>query len=85
MSMQKRYYLSQTERKLSGVCGGLSEYFDIDPLLVRLAFVALVLCGGGGVLIYILLALLAPNGPIPPSGNAGNTHTSYGSGNYDRG
>lgn len=58
--MEKRFYLSNREKKIAGVCGGLGEYFDIDPLLVRLGFFALTWFFGGGVLLYILLWLLAP-------------------------
>ncbi len=57
---QKRYHLSSTDKKLAGVCGGLAEYFEIDSLLVRIGFLALVFGLGTGVLLYILLWLLAP-------------------------
>jgi len=62
---QKRFYLSQTDKKLGGVCGGLADYFDVDPLLVRIAFVILFFGYGSGLLIYILLWLLAPKSPMP--------------------
>ena len=62
---QKRFYLSTTDKKLTGVCGGIAEYFDIDPLLVRIAFVILTMAYGGGLLVYILLWLLAPKSPMP--------------------
>ena len=58
--MQKRFHLSETDKKIGGVCGGLAEYFGIDSLLVRLAFVILILGYGSGLLAYILLWLLAP-------------------------
>lgn len=58
--MEKRFYLSQTDKKIGGVCGGIAEYFGIDSLLVRIAFIALVLGVGTGVLAYILLWILAP-------------------------
>ncbi|MCR4958119.1 MAG: PspC domain-containing protein, partial [Prevotella sp.] len=35
---QKRYYLSETDKKIAGVCGGIAEYFNVDSLLVRVAF-----------------------------------------------
>ena len=57
--MDKRFQLSSTDRKIGGVCGGLAEYFNIDPLIVRLAFVALFFGWGCGML-YLLLWLLAP-------------------------
>ena len=63
--MNKRFYLSQTDKKLGGVCGGIAEYFGIDSLLVRIAFVALVIGLGTGVFAYILLWLLAPRQNYP--------------------
>ena len=53
--MQKRFYLSATDKKLGGVCGGIAEYFDIDSLLVRVGFVVLVFGLGVGLLAYFLL------------------------------
>lgn len=58
--MRKRFVLSQTDKKLGGVCGGLADHFGIDSLIVRLAFVALILGWGSGLLLYILLWILAP-------------------------
>ena len=59
----KRYYRSKSDRVFAGVCGGLAEYFVIDPLLIRLLFVILALVGGGGVLIYIILWIVAQEKP----------------------
>ena len=58
--MRKRFVLSQTDKKLGGVCGGLADYFGIDSLIVRMAFVALIHGWGSGLLLYILLWILAP-------------------------
>ena len=58
--MEKKFYLSSTDKKLGGVCGGLAEYFSVDSLIVRLTFVALVLGWGSGLLLYLLLWILAP-------------------------
>ncbi|MBR6964212.1 MAG: PspC domain-containing protein [Prevotella sp.] len=58
--MEKRFYLSETDKKIGGVCGGLAEYFDVDSLIVRIIFVVLVLGYGTGLLAYLLLWLLAP-------------------------
>lgn len=60
----KRLYRSLTDRKIAGVAGGLAEYFDTDPLLIRLAFVVLALAGGGGVLIYFILWVITPEKPV---------------------
>ncbi len=58
---QKKFYLSTTDKKIAGVCGGLGEYFGVDSLLVRVAFLILILGYGTGVLAYFVLWLLAPN------------------------
>lgn len=58
--MQKRFYLSKSDKKIGGVCGGIAEYFDIDSLLVRIGFVALMFGYGFGLLPYLLLWILAP-------------------------
>lgn len=50
------------DRKLCGVCGGIAEYFNIDPTIVRLLWLLLVLCAGTGVLAYIIAALVMPEG-----------------------
>lgn len=51
---------SRSERLLGGVAGGIAAYFDIDPVLVRLAFVVLAIAGGSGILIYLLAWLIVP-------------------------
>lgn len=51
---------SRKDRRLAGVCGGLAEHFNIDPLLVRVLFVAFALCGSAGIWAYLLLWLLVP-------------------------
>jgi phage shock protein C len=64
MNTQKRLYRSTQERMFAGVCGGIAEYLDVDPTLVRLFFVALTLLSGGqGLLIYIVLMLVVPERP----------------------
>ncbi|MEI7500259.1 MAG: PspC domain-containing protein [Bacteroidota bacterium] len=60
----KRLYRSLTDRKFVGVAGGLAEYFMMDPLLIRLAFVILTLAGGGGFLIYLILWIVTPENPM---------------------
>ena len=63
----KRLHKSEREKKLCGVCGGLSEYFNIDPTIVRLAWVVFSLLGGSGVLAYIIAALIMPEDPNGPN------------------
>ncbi len=61
----KKLYRSRDEQMLAGVCGGLAEYFGIDPTIVRLLFVATVLLGmGGAVLVYILMMIIVPIDPL---------------------
>ncbi len=60
MDKTKKLYRSTKNRVLGGVCGGLGEYFDIDPSLVRLLLLVVVFMGGGGVLIYIILWIILP-------------------------
>jgi phage shock protein C len=57
---QKRFYLSETDKKLAGVCGGIAEYFNIDSLLVRVGFLLFTFSFGGGLIAYIVLWLCAP-------------------------
>ncbi len=56
----KRFYRSSTDKIIGGVCGGIAEYFNIDPLLVRLAFALLFFGYGTGLLAYLLVWILAP-------------------------
>ena len=59
----KKLYRSRTERWFAGVCGGLGNYFGVDPTLVRVIFVILSLTFGSGFLIYLVLWLIIPNEP----------------------
>lgn len=58
----KRLYRSRRNRMLAGVCGGIAEYANIDPTIVRLIAVVLG-CMGGGLLAYIIAAIVIPNEP----------------------
>jgi len=64
---KKRLYRSQSERMLAGVCGGLADYFDMDPTLVRLLFVLLFFLGGNGILVYLIMMVLVPSEVLPAS------------------
>ena len=59
--MKKILYKLQNGKKIFGVCGGIAEYFDIDPTIVRLLWIFLVFCAGTGILAYIVAALIMPN------------------------
>lgn len=56
----KTLHKSSTNRMIAGVCGGIGERFQIDPTLVRLGFAAFSILGGGGLLLYILAAVVMP-------------------------
>ena len=58
--MEKRFYRSPTEHRIAGVCGGLAEYFNIDPVLVRVIFVVLFLLSGIGLLAYLIFWMVVP-------------------------
>lgn len=60
--MDKRLHRSLTDRKIAGVCGGIAEYLGWDSTLVRLLWVILTLLGGSGVLIYLVLWIVMPDG-----------------------
>lgn len=59
--MKKRLYKIEKGKKLCGVCGGIAEYLNIDPTIVRLLWVFLVFCVGTGILAYIVAALIMPS------------------------
>lgn len=59
----KRLYRSRSERMLAGVCGGIGDYFDIDPTVIRILFVLFALVVGGGLLLYIILLIIMPLEP----------------------
>ena len=61
--MDKKLYKSKTDKKLCGVCGGLAEYLDVDPTIVRLIVVVATFFAGSGILAYIAAALIMPYKP----------------------
>ena len=63
----RRLYRSRDDRVIAGICGGLGEYFGIDAVLVRIAFVVLVFAGGAGLLAYLLLWIFVPEEPERPN------------------
>ena len=60
----KRLYRSREDRMIAGVAGGLGQYFTIDPVLVRLAFVLFGVGTGIGLIAYIILAIVVPERPL---------------------
>ena len=59
--MNKRLYRSNTNKMVAGVCGGIAEYFNVDPTLVRIAWVIASLAFGCGLLAYLLCAIIMPS------------------------
>ncbi|MCR4831285.1 MAG: PspC domain-containing protein [Pseudobutyrivibrio sp.] len=57
----KKLYKS-SDKKICGVCGGIAEYFDVDPTVVRLLWIFFSLWAGGGILAYIIAALIMDDG-----------------------
>ena len=62
--MEKRLYKSSRNKMIDGVCGGIAEYFDVDPTLVRIGLVLFSAMGGAGVLAYIVMAIIVPRDPV---------------------
>lgn len=61
---EKKLMRSRTDHKVAGVCGGLGNYLDVDPTLIRLVWVLLVFFGGTGVLAYIIAWIVMPEEPL---------------------
>ncbi len=63
MDRDKRLYRSNKDQFFCGVCGGLGEYFGIDPTIIRLVW-ALLACNGTGLLVYFIAAIIIPKDPM---------------------
>lgn len=63
----KRLYKSKTDRIISGVCGGIANYLNVDPTLVRVVLVICVFLGGVGILAYIVAIFIIPEKPVSTS------------------
>ena len=61
---RRRLYRSRRDRKIAGVCGGMAEYWGIDPVIPRLIWVAFALAAGSGVLAYLICWLVIPKEPV---------------------
>jgi phage shock protein C len=62
--VRERLYRSRSDRMLFGVAGGMADWLDLDPSLVRLVWALLVLAGGVGLLLYIVAAIVIPEEPL---------------------
>jgi phage shock protein C len=61
MDTPRRLHKSSDNKIIFGVCGGLGEYFNVDPALFRVIFLFLLLFGGGGLLLYLVMAIVMPS------------------------
>ena len=61
--MKKRIYKSNDNKMVDGVCGGIAEYFGIDPTLVRLGWMMFCAMGGSGIAAYIIASVIIPCAP----------------------
>ena len=62
--MEKKLYKSNQNKMIDGVCGGIAEYFGIDPTVVRLIWALFSLMGGSRILAYIIAAIIIPRSPV---------------------
>ena len=61
--MNRKLYRSRNDQRIAGVCGGLGEYFGIDPTIIRLGWLISVFCAGGGIIAYIIAMFIIPLKP----------------------
>ena len=61
--MERKLYKSN-DKVLAGVCGGIGEYFDVDPVIIRLLWVIFTLMAGAGLIAYIIAAIIMPASPL---------------------
>lgn len=64
INMNKKLYRSNQNRMIAGVCGGIAEYFSLDPTLMRLGWVLFCALGGSGILAYIIAAIIIPQSTV---------------------
>lgn len=60
----QKLYRSRTNKVFAGVCGGVAEYFDVDPIVIRILFILMVLFGGTGVVLYLAAIFIVPKKPL---------------------
>jgi phage shock protein C len=66
INQQRRFYRSQTNKVIAGVCGGLGEYLNVDTTIIRLLWILLTIMGGSGIIVYILAYFIVPERPVSP-------------------
>lgn len=85
--MGKQIFRSKENRVISGVCGGFAEYFNIDPTVIRLIWIAVSLTFGAGIIAYIIAAIIVPEKPsnYSSSNNYTSSSESFNAGTNDWG
>ncbi|HTR81424.1 MAG TPA: PspC domain-containing protein [Bacteroidota bacterium] len=71
----KRLLKSQTNKIIAGVCGGLADYFDVDPVIMRVLFVLLAFFGGTGFILYIACWIIIPKRTVVTEGEGGTVQS----------
>jgi phage shock protein C len=68
----RKLYRSQNNRMVAGVAGGLAEYFNVDPTIIRVIFIALAVAGGAGLVMYVAMWIIVPEAAEepPPAGES---------------
>ena len=56
----KKLYRNVNDRKIAGVCSGIGEYFDVDPVLIRLIWIVFAFAAGGGIVAYLIAWVIIP-------------------------
>jgi phage shock protein C len=74
----RRLYRSRRNRQLAGVAGGIAEYLEIDPTVVRLVWILSIFLGGFGILLYIIMAFIVPLDPRGMPGPGGGSWQTPG-------
>lgn len=60
----KKLYKSRVNKMVAGVCGGIGEYFNLDPMVIRVAWILFCAAGGSGFLAYVVAAVLMPEDTV---------------------
>ncbi len=75
--MAKKLYRSRKDRKIAGVCGGLAEYLNVDPNIIRLITVIFILMVGVGLIVYIVAWIIIPEKPDVVSSSISDTSEAH--------
>ncbi len=59
----KRLYRSRKDKKIAGVCGGIADYFEVDPVWIRVLFLLFLFLGGAAFLLYVIMWFVVPIQP----------------------